>query len=48
MSVRDILVDQTQAVKDVSTARSYLTKAEFIPATVDVMIPQLVNTLVLL
>ena len=48
MSVEDILTDQTQAVKNVPTARSYLAKAEFIPATVDVTIPQLVNTLVLL
>ena len=48
LSAEDILADQTQAVKDVPTARSYLAKAEFIPATVDIMVPQLVNTLVLL
>ena len=43
-----ILTDQTQAVKDVPTARSYLAKAEYIPATVDITVPQLVNTLALL
>ena len=48
MTAEDILADQTQAVKDVPTARSYLAKAEFIPATVDVTVPQLVNTLILL
>jgi hypothetical protein len=48
LSAEDILADQTQAVKDVPTARSYLAKAEFIPATVDITVPQLVNTLVLL
>jgi hypothetical protein len=48
MTMKDILADQTQVVKDIPTARSYLAKAEFIPASVDITISQLINTLVLL
>ena len=42
------LADQTQAVRDVPTARNYLAKAEYVPATVDITVSQLINTLALL